>query len=163
MTNSPTPNVIFLALSGIGNYIMQSPTIAHFRRHALNAHITVWVAPRGTRALAEEDPNVNQVIEHPIKSSLREHLVTAWRLRQTSYNIGFVLHPGQHSKSAGFLWLAGTPRRIGVTYPLRGKRDSTFLLTDTVLPLPHLHDIEQNMQLLTLINIPVPTKHTSYI
>lgn len=145
--------VLFLSLSGIGNYLMQSPAIALLKRAHPDWHITVWVAPRGTRPLAEADPNIDEVIEMPKQGSVRDHLGRIQRLRQKKYDIGIVLSPGQLLKSAIYLYLAGIPRRVSNSYPLGKNPTSRFLLTDAVSEDETLHDIEQNLKLLEPLRI----------
>lgn len=142
--------VLILALSGIGNFLMQSPTIEALKKAHPNWHITAWVAPRGTRTLAKRNSHIDAVLEEPHQRSLLKHLKLIWRLRQEHFDIGLVLSPGQLIKSATYLWLAGIPKRIGHKYPFLG-RQTGFLLTDSISENPPLHDLEQNMQLLELL------------
>ncbi len=145
--------ILFLSLSGIGNYVMQSPAIAATRQQWPDAKISVWVAPRGTAVLAEADPNVDEVIEMPIKASVFQHTAAAWRLALRKFDIGIVLSPGQHFKSAAYLWLAGIPVRVGAKYRLGGRQRSGFWLTHSLDEDTDLHDIEQNLRLLSLLGV----------
>lgn len=154
--------ILLLSLSGIGNYLMQSPTIEALRKAYPKSHITLWIAPRGTRTLAKHNPHVNEVIEAPIKKNLMGHLRMIYKLRTTHYNLGIVLSPGQLIKSAAYLFLAGIPQRIGHKYPLFGKEAKLFL-THAIPEDPRLHDIEQNLNLLKTLGIsysPLPTHYS---
>ncbi len=157
---SSNPNkVLFLALSGIGNLVMQLPAISALKRARPDWHITVWVAPRGTKALAETQSCIDEVIEMPIRNSFIGHLKTISELRAASYDTGIVLSPGQLIKSAAYLYVAGIPVRIGNSYPFRGNTHSSLLLTHAIPEDETLHDIEQNLRLLKPLNItydPVP-------
>lgn len=159
MKNSNPNSVIFLALSGIGNLVMQLPTIAALKHAHPDWHVTVWVAPRGTAQLAKAQPYIDEVLEMPIKNSITGHISTIQLLRKRRYGNGIVLSPGQLMKSAGYLYLAGVPMRIGNAYPLGNNAKSSFLLTNAINENEDLHDIEQNLQLLNPLNIypnPVP-------
>ena len=127
---------------------MQLPTIEAFKKTYPDSHITVWVAPRGTKALAQAHPAIDTVIESPIRGTIITHLATYYLLLATKSTTAVVLYPGQHWKSAGHLWLAGIPQRIGHQYPFRGNPASGWLLNNPVEIGPELHDIEQNMRLL---------------
>lgn len=152
--SSPKPKkVLIVALSGIGNYLMQMPAIKLLKETHPDWHIVAWVAPRGTRALAENDPSVDEVIEAPIKASLAGHVATLRQLRRRKFDIAVVMSPGQLVKSAAYLYLAGIPERVGNAYPFRGNPQSDFLLTDAVPEDENLHDIEQNLQLLSSLEI----------
>lgn len=144
--------VLFIAASGIGNYIMQAPTIAAFKKAFPDSSITVWVAPRGTKELAEADSNVDAVFEMPIQVSKKQHVRQIRWLRKQKFTLGIVLSPGQQLKSALYLFLAGIPMRVGAKYPWH-KWDVGLFLTDAVSEKKNMHDIEQNLRLLTPFNI----------
>lgn len=142
---------------------MQSPTMARFKAVFPEARVTVWVAVRGTKVLAEINPNIDEIIESPIKLLPHEHLKLVWRLNKQHFDTGLVLSPGQLWKSAAYLYLAGIPRRIGNAYPFRRNPESSFLLTDAVPENENLHDIEQNLRLLDPLGIdPYKLQVTSY-
>ncbi|MBI1833807.1 MAG: glycosyltransferase family 9 protein [Candidatus Andersenbacteria bacterium] len=149
------PRILFLALSGIGNYIMQSPAIAAAKEKFPNSSIAVWVAPRGTKFLAENDPNVDSIIEMPIQTTAAQHVRQVLSLYKKKFDIGIVLSPGQLVKSAAYLYLGGITRRIGASYPFFNSPASTFLLTDTIEEERSIHDIEQNLRLLGPLGISV--------
>lgn len=135
---------------------MHAPTLAALKTARPDWQITVWVAPRGTQELAENDPNVDAVIEAPIKATPWQHLRTLRTLRAHHFDIGLVLSPGQLEKSALYLWLAGIPKRVGHTYPSGSKPHSRRWLTHTIDEDESIHDIEQNLRLLRLLDIAPP-------
>lgn len=141
---------------------MQSPVFAALKKSYPNSKITVWVAPRGTKAIADNDPNIDEVIQAPYKNSLGGHMKLIKELRRQHFDIGIVLSPGQLIKSATYLYLAGIPQRIGSAYPFRGNSHSSFLLTDAIVEDENLHDIEQNLRLLEPLGIPLPQLKIQY-
>lgn len=150
---SKPKKVLLLSLSGIGNFLMQSPVFQALKTAHPDWHLTVWVAPRGTQELVENDPYIDEVIEAPIQQSLVKHVRLIQQLRQQKFNLGVVLYPGQHFKSAAYLLLAGIPQRIGHHYPLRNNPVSSFLFTHVVDQEKNIHDIEQNLRLLEPLHI----------
>ncbi len=166
MKNLADPNtpqkVLCVCLSGIGNLVMQAPVFEAIKKFHPNWHITVWVAPRGTKAIADNDPYIDEVIEAPHKNSIRGHLKLIKELRAKKFDIGIVLSPGQLIKSAAYLYLAGIPNRIGSAYPFRGNPHSSFLLTQSIVEDENLHDIEQNLRLLKPLGIPLPSSQINY-
>lgn len=155
-------NILCLSLSGIGNYLMQSPAWHLLKQQRPNARITLWVAPRGTKALSEVNPDIDEVIEAPIKNGIVGHARLISQLRAKKFDAGIVMSPGQLWKSAAYLYLAGMPVRIGNQYPWRGQAASSFLLTDAIAELPELHDIEQNLRLLEPLGIAMPADKINY-
>lgn len=155
-------NILVVSLSGIGNFIMQSPVFSVLKKQFPEAHITVWVAPRGTKILAKNHPAIDAVIEEPIQGSLFQHLARIQRLRRYRFDTGIVLSPGQQIKSAFYLWGAGIRHRIGHQYPFLNNDKSSFLLTNSLPEKENLHDIEQNLELLSLLNIPADKRSVSH-
>ena len=160
MSNEPK-TILILSLSGIGNFIMQSPVFEAIKKNYPNAHVTVWVAPRGTKELAENNKYIDEVIQAPIKNPALRHFTQIRKIQQTNADIGIVLSPGQLWKSSAYLYLAGIKQRIGNTYPFRGNKESAFLLTDAIKEQENMHDIEQNLKLLKPLNISHTTTNYS--
>lgn len=161
MKSLENKSVLFLALSGIGNLVMQLPTIQALKDAHPDWNITVWVAPRGTKDIARVQPYIDDVMEMPIQTNPLQHLKNIKLLRQRHFDIGIVLSPGQLLKSAAYLFLSGVPVRIGHSYPLKTNQHSKLFLTDSCDEKPVLHDIEQNIQLLSLLGL-TPKKVENY-
>jgi len=158
MTNSPQNKVLVLALSGIGNFIMQMPFFKVLKQAHPEWHITVAVTPRGTNELAQHCTSIDEVIELNLKQNFAEHIQSIKVVRQQHFSISFMLSPGQLIKGSLFLALSGIPERIAHRYPFVGLQHSSFLLTKSILENPDLHDIEQNLNLLSLIDINLPSE-----
>lgn len=152
-THSNQKKILLLSLSGIGNFIMQSPVFEALKQRYPQYHLTVWVGPRGTNAFAAHNPHIDRVLEAPPDQSWWQQLRFLRLLAREKFDIGIVLSPGQLIKSAAYLFLARIPLRIGNVYPFLGARARSWLLTHAILEDAHLHDIEQNMQLLAPLGI----------
>lgn len=158
------PRVLFIALSGIGNLLMASPLFRAVQDTNPTAEIDLLVASRGTKGVIEANPRIRRVFVGSAKPSFHAFRKLAATLRQERPTIGVVTHPGQLITSAGLLFFSRIPRRIGHRYSWTVLRDSGFLLTDPVspLPLPPLehalstrtaHDVVQNLRLLEPLGI----------
>jgi len=156
------PNFLFVSLSGIGNFIMQSPAFSAVKEQHPKSHITVWVALRNTAPLAKANPHIDRVIKAPIKRSLLGHLSQIIKFRRSHFDVGVVLHPGQLWKSALYLQLAGIPQRIGLRYPHLGNPDSSLFLSETHSLNESLHDTSLNLSLLQTLNIKSHSSPPSY-
>lgn len=132
---------------------MHSPVFEQIKKAFPDSRLTVWVAPRSTKQLANINPFIDAVIEHPIKGSLLFHFKHSLNLSKEKFDAGIMLSPGQLWKGAAYLFLAGIPKRIGHKYPYLFVKQSSFLLTDTILENNNLHDLEQNLHLLELLGI----------
>lgn len=154
-SSNSAKKVLFIAPSGIGNLLMQSPTIEALKKAHPNWHTTAWVAPRGTKAIADANPYIDQVIEAPVKGGLAHHLAMIKELKNHNYDVGIILYPGQPIKNALYLKAASIPQRIGHAYPMFGRTTGLFL-TDVITENKSLHDIEQNLALLKPLRISTP-------
>lgn len=164
MKTAGTKRALLLSLSGIGNYLMQSVAIRALRQAYPQWDITVWVAPRGTKALAMNDPNIDHVIERPMQGSYRDQLIFIRKLAAAKFDTGLVLSPGQLLKSAAYLFLSRIPKRIGHTYPFLGMDNTSFLLTDAIREVSNTHDIGQNVRLLEKLGVsPADWAHKNYV
>ncbi len=164
MTNLHRKRILFLSLSGIGNLVMQLPAIRAVKKAHPNWHVTVAVAPRGTKVLAQAQPEIDDVIEMNVSNAspgqssmamLQTHIRNIRLLRSNAFDIAVVLSPGQLIKSASYLFVAGIPVRIGHTYPFRGNPHTKLFLTDTVDEEPDMHDMEQNLRLTMPLGVPI--------
>ena len=153
MRENNIPNkILFLSLSGIGNLIMQLPAIEATKNKYPKAHITIWVAPRGTKAIAQNHSAIDSVIQAPLKQSIIRQLLFIMKLRQQKFDLAIMLSPGQLWKGSAYLTLAGIPNRIGHAYPHLGKQQSSFLLNKTTPELNKVHDTVQNLNLIKVID-----------
>ncbi|MEX1997112.1 MAG: glycosyltransferase family 9 protein [Candidatus Andersenbacteria bacterium] len=141
---------------------MQSPVFQAIKQAHPGWHITAWVAPRGTKTLAHNNAYIDEVIEEPIKRSLEQHLSLTRRLRQSHFDIGIVLSPGQLIKSSLYLFASSIPVRVGHYYPLGHNPHSHLFLTHAIPEQDNLHDIEQNLSLLNLLGIPPASTPVQY-
>ena len=56
------PRVLIVAMSGIGNLLMQTPLIKELKETNPTAEISVMVAPRGTKDVLLHNNNIKRVI-----------------------------------------------------------------------------------------------------
>lgn len=153
---------VVLSLSGIGNYLMHSSVFRAIKIDQPSSSITIWVAPSNTAVLAKANPDIDHVIKAPTRRTIFGHLQQVRKLRHLSADTGLVLYPGQHWKSALYMFLAGLNTRVGHRYLYLGNPDSSLLLTDSVAIDPAKHDVEQNLSLLSPLGIPIPSSLQPY-
>ncbi len=155
-------NILLVALSGIGNLLMQTPVIAALRRANPASRISVLVAPRGTASVIERNPDVAQILVGAAKPSARAWLGMVRTLQQRQFHAGIVLYPGQRITSSSVLFFGRARRRVGHHYTYGPLRTTGLFLTDA-LPLRSVHDVEQNLDLLTPFGISVDTATATYV
>lgn len=161
MSSNPS-HLLALSLSGIGNLLMQLPTLVAIKRERPDWKITLWVAPRGTKEIALHHPAIDHVLERPIQQTLTGHIKLIQEIRKQHFDLGLVLSSGQLLKSALYLALAGIPKRVGHRYPLFHFEKSRLFLTQAISEEHSLHDIEQNLNLMPLLGLTLPRHQPSY-
>ena len=161
MTNTPR-NILILSLSGIGNFLMHTPVFAALKQSYPESKITLWAAPRGTKILAHNDSNIDQVLVSPIKRPFPLQMHYMLNLSRHKFDTAFMLSPGQQWKGAANMFLAGIPNRIAHQYPHLGNNTSDFLLTKSMPEKKDLHDIDQNLNLISLIKKTFTHSNTRY-
>lgn len=161
-STSERKKVLLLSLSGIGNFVMHSVVFEILKKNHPEWDLTVWVVPRGTKTLADANPYVDHVIEGPLQQSIWRHIRFTSRLAKEKFDIGIILSPGQQIKSAIYLFLAGIPVRVGNCYPWLQNQSSSFLLTQAVPEQEDLHDVEQNIHLLSTLLKDLPPHPAHY-
>lgn len=161
--SNSSPQALFIGLSGIGNLLMQLPTINVFKSKLPDTNITLWVSPRGTKDVAESNAAINETIEDTMSGSLLQHARRIRMLRGQHFDSCIILSPGQRWKSAGYARAAGIPMRVGHRYPWAKNTHSSRWLSNPIDEVEGLHDIEQNLNLLRAFDIdPSPHYNRSY-
>ncbi len=156
------PRVLIIALSGIGNLLMQSPVWTCLKQANPSADITIMVAPRGTAAVLERNTDITAIFEGNPKPSLRGWAGMVRTIQQRRFDIGFVMFPGQRITSSSILFFGNVRCRIGHRYLLAGQKRSGLFLTHPVSVAP-MHDVAQNLRLLVPLGIPVEELGVRYV
>ena len=132
---------------------MHTPLFEAIKKDNPNHEITVWLAPRGTQILAENNPNIDHVLSPKLKRPFLINFSTFQKISQQNFDISIMLSPGQQWKGATYMYLTGAKQRIAHQYPYLASHQSSFLLTDSIPEQEGLHDINQNLNLLEPLDI----------
>ncbi len=149
--------VLAISVSGIGNCLMLTPALAALKRRQPDALIDVLVEGRGAKDLLERNPHVNKVYCLGYERSRTAALRAALRLRGKGYDTSLTAFP---SNKASFRLLSlaiGARTRIGHTYPECGHFPLDCAYTTRVEARRGVHDIRQNLALVTNEQAPAPT------
>ena len=123
------------------------------RDHLPNAHIT-WVVETPTNQLLEGHDAIDELLVVPRGYLKQPRIVFGLRRRLRQIGCDVALDPQSLTKSAILGYLAGVPRRIGLTRPL-GRELAPILNTELVSPgKPHL--VDRSLGLLQTLGVESP-------
>lgn len=155
------PKVLVLAMSGIGNLLMQTPLIKKLKDTNSTAEISVMLAPRGTKDVLLHNHNIKNVFVGYPKPSLKQRVRMIKTIQQGKFDIGIVAYPGQLITSSSLLSFGMIPTRIGHKYNYHFLKNSGLFLTKS-FALQQTHDVQQNLNLLQGLGIDADPTNTEY-
>ncbi len=149
--------MLVFALSGIGDALMFTPALALLKEHFPEAEVDVVAMFPGVRELYERHPGVHRVwfwefLREPLWRSLR----FLWGLRRAGYDIALSVYPANRWEYNVMLWLTGAPLRVGHRYNHVDFQQLNWLKNRTVREDDRLHNVEENVRLVSLLGVPVP-------
>ena len=146
----PKKTLLILAVNGIGNAILQSPTINSILATG-NYDVDILFRNRAVQAVFEYDGRIRHKFVIPPNLLGRFRLIR--QLRCQPYDYSLALYPSNQYLFHLFPFLIGAKNRIVHSYP-RGKwRTLSFLPSTTIPAIEGLHDVEQNLHLLGVLGI----------
>lgn len=141
--------ILIISLPGIGNTLLFTPALRLLRRRRPEARIDVLVEGTGSVQVLETNPDIDKVIDLRAAERGLCSLTTAWSLRADEYDMSYTTFPSNRPRYNLFTWLVGARRRVIHSYPDCGAPALTFLQTDPVPARQGLHDIVQNIRLVS--------------
>jgi len=159
--NADHPRVLLVAMSGIGNLLMQTPLISKLKEENPTTEISVLVAPRGTKDVLKTNKKIKNTFLGNTKPSFKQWLSMVQNIQKEKFDIGIVSYPGQLITSSSILYFGGAHQRIGNVYNYYFLKKSGFFLT-AALPEKPVHDVEQNLNLLLPLGIVANAKNYIY-
>jgi len=145
--------VLFIALPGIGDALLSTPAIHTLRKHYPEATIDVLCMFRGTKDILDHNDDINNVILWDfIHSSWFKSLRFIISIRK-KYDASINIYPQNRREYNLIGFLIGAPKRVGIKYLRRDKRNFSWLMTHRILENDSLHCTEENLKVLSFFNI----------
>ncbi|MDD5065445.1 MAG: glycosyltransferase family 9 protein [bacterium] len=140
--------ILLIAPYGIGNVILALPAMKQLRDHFPEARIDCLTTLRSVYHVVTGVPDF-RLFQNIYQLTVRDMLTI---IRQR-YDYSLLLFPSPkiHYNLLNFFTLA--KKRIGSRFPGSGIMQGTFLNTHSVLVKPGLHDVYQNLELLSVWGI----------
>ncbi len=141
--------IVVILGSGIGNSILFSPTLVALRRGLPDARIDVLAH----KASFAEPFTGTGLVD---KCYVFDGLGSALKLRREKYDVSIAAFPSNKWQFNVFAFLVGAKRRMTHSYNVGGMSALSFLQNETVPANESLHDVDQNLALLSLLGIQQP-------
>jgi ADP-heptose:LPS heptosyltransferase len=150
--------VLIMPMGDTGSIVMLSPALRALREALPQAELTLMTSPTGSQ-MAPLLPWVDHVmVDHTQAQdgqgsrsiNPREEIALIEQLRQGNFSIALIFSSDSQSplRAAFACYLAGIPHRIGF-----GKGVGTSMLSHALPPDDDLHQVEQNLSLLSAVGI----------
>ena len=146
--------ILTILLPGIGNTLLFTPTLRSLKKHFPNSEITALVMYKGSQEILEGNPYVDKIIFYPfMKRGHIESLFFVLKQRFQNYDISILAYPANRFQYSLIGFLIGAKTKITHLYD-HNKLFSASFFYSKKLPLDkNLHEVEENLNLLKLLNI----------
>lgn len=150
MSLQPKKIVIF-CLSGIGNTILFTPTLRILRKKFPKAKITIIFKDIATSEVISGSKLIDELII--FKGGFFKKLGLLFYLRNQKFNISITAFPSNRIEFNLFAWLINAKTRITHSYNVGKLKTLSFLQNRKIQADENIHDVEQNLNLLKLLNV----------
>ncbi len=150
--------ILVISFAGIGDSLLATPLIRALRERFPAAIIDVFVMWSGSKDLLEGNSSINAIHQQNFfKASPLENLKFLWRLRKMRYDVSINTYPQSKIHYRFIAWTINAPKRLSHRHENHWRLDDW--LTNLSIEQDYgIHCIENNLNLLKLLDIPVPAK-----
>lgn len=142
--------ILVLALSGIGDALMFTPSLEIIKQKNPEAVIDALVMFRGAEQFYSKLPEINEVFYHDfIRSNIFNSLFFVLGLRK-KYDITFNVYPSNRREYNIINFLIGAKKRVGFDYIRKNFINLGFLNNLRLTEDDKLHNVEENVRITEL-------------
>ncbi len=139
--------ILIIALSGIGDALMFSPSLKLLKKELPDSSIDILVMINSARSLYQKNPYIDNVILFDfLKESFLSSTKFVLSLRK-KYDISINVYPSNRKEYNLINFLIGAKKRAGVKYLRKNNRNLGFLNNTTFLEDDSLHNVQTNIKL----------------
>lgn len=141
--------ILILALSGIGDALMFTPSIRLLRSEFPDAEIDALVMFRGVKDIYERNNNLNKVIFFDfMKEGGVKSLKFIMGIRK-KYNASISVYPANRKEYNGINFLIGAPKRAAIKYLRKDAANLGFLNNIRITEDDRQHNVVTNIKLIS--------------
>jgi heptosyltransferase-2 len=152
-----TPSrILVIALPGVGDTINSTPIYKPLSRAYPDARITALVMYRPCKEVLDTNPQIHEVILWEfLKEGRAASLGFLLGLRRRHFDLSIICYPANRVEYNLVSFLIGARLRLAHTYSHLNAANLSFLNNRTILEKKGLHNVEENLRLLELLDVPV--------
>jgi heptosyltransferase-2 len=160
---NPAPkSILVISLPGIGDTLNCTPIFKPLASAFPDAQVTALVMYNPCREVLETNPNIDEVI---LWEFLREGALASLRfllgLRRRRFDLSIVCYPANRKEYNLISFLVGARLRLAHQYSHQNFRNLSFLNNRTIMEESGLHNVEENLRLLSLLDVPIQEQDRS--
>jgi ADP-heptose:LPS heptosyltransferase len=146
--------IAVFCLPGIGDGLMATPMIDLLRKKMPDSKIDVITMFEGIKYVFKNNSCVDNVYNLPLyKKNKLIAVLELLKLRKNNYDISILAFPGYRKEYHIVQWLVGAKKRIAHIFNKGYWKEWNFLDTDHVLLDYNIHNVINNMNLLSALKI----------
>ena len=154
--------ILVLALSGLGDALMFTPTLDKINIEFPNAEIDILAMFKGVEEIYSTLPEVSNVIYFNfMKEGIKKSVSFVNKLRKKKYDISINVYPSNRKEYNIISWLIGAKKRLATKYIRQDLINFGFLNNIRVMESDDTHNVETNFKLLAELsnnhNIAIPS------
>ncbi len=137
--------ILVIALSGIGDALMFSPTISLIRKNFSDIEIDLLCMFKGVQEIYQNNPKINRVLYFNfMKEGFLKSLFFLFRLRK-KYDATFNVYPSNRKEYNVISFLIGAKERYAVQYLRKDFQNFGFLNNYRIIENDYLHNVDENL------------------
>jgi heptosyltransferase-2 len=153
--------ILVIALSGIGDALMFTPTLDKIKIEFPNAKIDVLAMFKGVEEIYSTLPEISNVIYFNfMKEGISKSIAFINKLRKNKYDVSISVYPSNRKEYNVISWLIGAKKRLAAKYIRQDFINLGFLNNVRIMENDDTHNVETNFKLFTKFsnnhNIPIP-------
>ncbi len=142
--------ILVIALSGIGDALMFSPSISLIKKFFPNANIDLLCMFKGVKDIYETNPHLSKIIYFNfMKEGYLKSLFFLLKLRK-KYDVTFNVYPSNRKEYNFISYLIGAKKRYAVEYLRMDFQNLGFLNNYRIIENDNFHNVKENLLLTKL-------------
>ncbi len=139
--------ILIIALSGIGDALMFSPSLKLLRKQLPDSSIDILVMTNSAQSLYQRNPNIDNIILYDfLKEGFLSSLKFVLSLRK-KYDVSINVYPSNRKEYNIITFLIGAKKRVAVKYLRKNNQNLGFLNNITIEENDSMHNVQTNIKL----------------